>query len=93
MSSSSSPFRPSTPEVDSSIILTDDGGSGLYDACMIRFAAPGYEVACDERHTVWVKCVDGSRSIGLSPWILRQRSMSEVLDHAERKLSAPFAKL
>lgn len=93
MSSSSSPFRPSTPEVDASIILTDDGGSGLYDACMSRFAAPGYEVACDERHTVWVKCVDGSRSIGLSPWILRQRSMADVLNHAEHKLSAPFAKL
>lgn len=94
MRRSSSPFRPSVPETgEPAVILTDDGGSGLYEACRARFELPDYEVSCDERHTVWVKCVDGSRSLGLSPWLLRQRTIDDIIDSTERKLKAPVTKL
>jgi hypothetical protein len=80
-------FRSRQPKPESEIVIyTDDGGSGLLEACKTRFAAPEYEVACDARHTVWVKRTDDQRSFGLAPWQLRARSMEEVLGHAEEKL-------
>ena len=79
-------FRSKRPSDEPPIVYTDDGGSGLLVACKDRFAPPNYEVACDARHTVWVKCVADSRSFGLSPWLLRTQSMDEILDGAERKL-------
>ena len=68
------------------IILTDDGGSGLFEACKARFAPPEFLVECDGRHTVWVKRADGTRSFGCPPWLLRQRSVLEVLASVEAKL-------
>ena len=69
------------------IIYTDDGGSGMLEACRTRFASPNYEVECDARHTVWIKRADGTRSFGLPPWLLRQRPMNEVLAGVETKLA------
>lgn len=77
----------STPEPG--VVLTDDGGSGLFAACSTRFAPPEYEVVVDIRHTVWVKRADGTRSFGLSAWLVRDHSMAEVLDRVERKLRLP----
>jgi hypothetical protein len=74
----------SMPEPD--IVLTDDGGSGLLEACKTRFASPDYVVECDARHTVWVKRTDSTRSFGLPPWLLRQHSMNQVLERVEDKL-------
>jgi len=70
-------------------IVHTDGGSGLYDACVARFAPPRYRVVCDARHTVWVKAADGARSMGLSPWLLREYSLDEVLERVARKLEPP----
>jgi hypothetical protein len=75
----------SEPEV----ILTDDGGSGLYEACASRFSAPEFLVKCDSRHTVWVRRSDGTRSIGVPPWVLRQQELEEVLAGIEGKLELP----
>lgn len=73
------------------IILTDDGGSGLYEACRERFASPEYVVTCDIKHTVWVKRADGTRSFGMPPWLLRQRTLDDVLARADAKLLLPVA--
>jgi hypothetical protein len=84
--------NPSTQTDEPAIIYTDDGGSGLLEACKTRFPPPGYKVECDARHTVWVKRTDGTHSIGLPPWLLRRQSMSEVLEHVEKKLNPPGEK-
>lgn len=84
-------FYPSKATDETDVVLTDDGGSGLYEACNIRFPPPEYEVVVDARHTVWVKRTDGTRSFGLSPWLVREHSMDEVLDRVERKLRPPIA--
>jgi hypothetical protein len=77
---------------DKPVVPTDDGGSGLLEACKARFAPPLFEVECDARHTVWVKRTDGTRSFGMPPWLLRQYSLSDVLERAEEKLGAPAPK-
>lgn len=87
MAPPSNHFRSRRPKDPSEIVVyTDDGGSGLLDACRVRFTAPEFEVACDARHTVWVKRMEGGRSIGLAPWQLRARSMEQVLDHTAKRL-------
>lgn len=92
MRTSSSQFRPHTPNAEPDVVFTDDGGSGLFAACKSRFASPDYEVECDARHTVWVKRVDGTRSFGLAPWLVRQHSVNEVLERTETKLRLPVGK-
>lgn len=78
-----------TLNADPPAVVFDDAGSGLFAACQARFPLPEYTVECDVRHTVWVRCADGSRSYGVAPWLLRRHSMDEVLDTVERKLRAP----
>lgn len=92
MRTSSGRFYPSKSDDAPAIVHTDDGGSGLYEACKARFAPSEYKVECDARHTVWVKRTDGTRSFGLSPWLVREHSMAEVLDRVERKLRPPVGK-
>ncbi|MDZ4063395.1 MAG: hypothetical protein U1E22_01895 [Coriobacteriia bacterium] len=92
MRTSPNGFRSSRPSAEPAVVYMDDGGSGLLEACKARFAAPEYEVACDARHTVWVKRTVGARSFGLAPWLLRERSMNEVLESAEVKLGIPFGR-
>jgi len=89
MRRSSRQFRPLVTSDEPPVIFTDDGGSGLFEACKSRFASSDYEIECDSRHTVWVKRADGARSIGLPPWLLRQRSVTQVLEHVETKLASP----
>ena len=72
-------------------VPTDDGGSGLLDACKERLAPPEYEVECDPRHTVWVKRTDGSRSVGLAPWALRRQSLGAALASVAKRIGAPVA--
>jgi hypothetical protein len=79
------------PSDEPVVILTDDGGSGLYEGCRERFSPPEFEVTCDARHTVWVKRTDGSRSVGLPPWVLRQQTWEEALQTIEKKLEVPVA--
>lgn len=88
MGTHGSRFRSSRPSSEPPVVYTDDGGSGLLAACRDRFAPPRYEVACDARHTVWIKCTVGDRSFGLAPWLLRKHSMDEVLQSAEAKLGS-----
>jgi len=83
--------RSLTDSQEPEIILTDDGGSGLYEGCRARFASPEFEVTCDARHTVWVKRTDGVRSVGLPPWVLRQQSWDEALGTIETRLALPVA--
>ena len=78
---------PSSPE--SQPDLTDDGGSGLLEACKARFGAADFRVTCDVRHTVWVKRAGGLRHVGLSPWLLRRHSVEELLNGVEQKLDVP----
>lgn len=86
MRTSSNRFRPLKPATEQPVIYTDDGGSGLLEACKSRFPEPGFVVSCDARHTVWIKRADGSSSYGLSPWLLRKQTMDGVLEGAELKL-------
>jgi hypothetical protein len=81
--------RSLTPNAEQDVDPTDDAGSGLFEACKARFAPSDYEVACDARHTVWVKRTDGMRSFGLPPWALRQHSLDELLEDVEKKLDLP----
>ena len=74
------------------VIHTDDGGSGLLEACKKRFPAPEYIVECDDRHTVWVKLADGTHSIGLPPWLLRRQSVEVTLAKVDAKLGTPGRK-
>lgn len=83
-------LHPVDPDAEP-IVYTDDGGSGLLEACKARFEAPEFIVECDSRHTVWVKRADGSRSFGCPPWLLRQRSVEEVLETVEVKLRLPVS--
>jgi hypothetical protein len=91
MRTSSKQFHSKAPSDEPEVILTDDGGSGLFEACNARFPSPDYEVKCDARHTVWVKRADGTRSVGLPPWVLSRHSLSEVLERAEEKIALPVA--
>lgn len=86
---------PSTQEASAEpvVILTDDGGSGMYEICKAHFAAPKFQVECDARHTVWVRRADGSRSFGLSPWALRRNTLEEVLAQVESKLTGPISRM
>lgn len=68
------------------VVDYDDGGSGLLAACKARFASSGCEIACDSRHTVWVKLADGTRSVGLPPWQLSRHSIDELLERVDAKL-------
>jgi hypothetical protein len=76
--------RSSDPDAEP--VVYDDGGSGLLEACESRFSSRNCDIACDARHTVWVKRADGSRSVGLSPWMLGRQSMDELLDGVEARL-------
>ena len=79
-------FRSRQQSDEPPIIYTDDGGSGLLEACRERFPAPEFVVTCDARHAVWVKRADGTSSFGLPPWLLRTQTTEEVLATAEAKL-------
>lgn len=92
MYKSSRRFRPVVVSPEEEVVFTDDGGSGLLEACKSRFASPEFVVECDARHTVWVKRADGSQSFGLPPWLLRQRSIEEVLEGVEAKLALPVVR-
>jgi hypothetical protein len=89
MRRSSRQYRPLATIQEPAEVFTDDGGSGLLEACKSRFGSGDYDIECDSRHTVWVRRTDGSRSIGLPPWLLRQRTMVEVLEKVETKLAMP----
>lgn len=92
MRRSSSQFRPNAPDPATEIDKTDDGGSGLYEACVAHFPRPDFTVECDARHTVWVKRIDGSRSYGLPPWSLRRNTLDEVMERVQGKLETPVIK-
>jgi hypothetical protein len=76
---------PSTPE-DPDDVVFDDGGSGLFDACLARFTGYGCTVECDSRHAVWVKNADESYTVGLAPWLVELRSVEEILSDVEAKM-------
>ena len=84
--------RPSRPLLAPDVDLTDDAGSGLYEACLTRFPSPGYSVECDAKHSVWIKRADGTRSVGLSPWLLNRHTLEEVLDRAEASFERAAAR-
>lgn len=73
---------PDAPEV-----VYDDGGSGLYQACLDRFAALGCEIVCDAAHTVWVKRSGTGHSIGLARWMVERKPMDKLLDGVAERLS------
>ena len=83
--------RSLVPSDEPVIVLTDDGGSGLYEDCRARFTSPEFEVTCDDRHTVWIKRTDGSRSVGLAPWALRRQSLGAALASVAKRIGAPVA--
>lgn len=80
-----------SPRPGSAIALLDEAANELLEACAARFAPPDYRVECDDRHTVWVSRADGSRSFGVSPWLLRRHSLDEVLERVATKLGATVA--
>ena len=79
---------PSSPEEARLDYVPNPRAGSLY---LVRFAAPEFKVECDNRHTVWVKRTDGSRSFGCPPWLLRQRSVKDVLETVEAKLRMPVS--
>jgi hypothetical protein len=81
----------SWPRRESDTTSNDRTWNELLEACEARFPALTYEVSCDARHTVWVRRSDGTRSVGLSPWLLREHSLDEVLAGVDAKLDAPVA--
>lgn len=64
----------------------DDGGSGILEACKRKFAPLGCTVTCDASHTVWVKHPDGTKSVGLQPWLVSRYTPDELLAKVEAKL-------
>lgn len=58
----------------------------MLEAAQQRFPEPEFEVSCDDRHTIWVKRTDGTRSLGLSQWLLRRSTLEEIMAGAEAKL-------
>lgn len=86
MRRSSKQFRSSASTEETEVIQYDDGGSGLFEACQTRFASCDCEITCDARHTVWVKSADGTRSVGMAPWLLGRHSLNELLDDVEDRL-------
>jgi hypothetical protein len=91
MHSSTNRFRSRLPRTDPPPVYTNDGGTGLLEACKCRFPSPAYEVSCDARQTVWVKSADG-QSFGLAPWLLRRHTMEELLDRTADKLGLKRAR-
>lgn len=70
-------------------VVYDDGGSGLFDVCVERFADRGWTVECDARHSVWVRSPEASYAVGLAPWVLdRHRSIDAILGEVEAKVRA-----
>ena len=91
MSTSATKHHRPWPQLESRPVETGDPSAELLEACEARFSSPDYEVACDVRHTVWVRRSDGARSVGISPWMLRTRSMGVLLDGVGAKLETPTA--
>jgi len=59
----------------------------LLEAAKKRFPDPEFEVTCDDRHTIWVKRTDGTRSVGISQWLLRRFTLEEILSRTEARLA------
>lgn len=74
-------------------VVYDDGGSGLFDACTERFAHNDWTIKCDARHEVWITSADSTYAISLAPWMLRSRSVDQMLDHVEAKMKSAESKL
>ena len=79
-------------DTEPQVELTDDGGSGLLEACKARFGSVDFRVTCDVRHTVWVKRAGGLRNVGLSPWLLRRHTVEDSARGVEGKLDVPACK-
>lgn len=67
-------------------IVFDDGGSGLFEACIARFGGLGWSIKCDSSHAVWVKSPDAPLSVGLAPWMADHLPTERVLDELEAKI-------
>lgn len=67
-------------------VVHDDGGTGLFEACVARFAKFGWTVECDAQHAVWVRDPETSYAVGLAPWVLSRGSLDQALNDAEAKL-------
>ena len=76
----------SAPPDPAEDVVYDDAGSGLFDACVDRFAGRGWTVTCDRQHSVWVRNEDGSHAVGLAPWLIRLQSIEQILDDVEEKM-------
>lgn len=81
------PSKHPVPAADAEVIVYDDGGSGLFAACVERFESSDCLIECDARHTVWVKRADGTRSVGLAPWQLSRNKLEDVLENVSKRLS------
>lgn len=64
-----------------------DGGSGLYQAAVDRFAAMGCDIACDAAHTVWIRHAGTGHSVGLARWMVERKSVESLLDGVAARLS------
>jgi len=83
------PAEPTTLESDDPRF--EGAWTPLLEACEARFPAPEFTVECDAKHTVWVKHVSEGRSVGLSSWMLRTRSLEQLLDGVESRLAKRVA--
>jgi len=79
--------QPLTSRVESLASRLEDAEGQLLEACTARFPEPDFQVEADDKHTVWVRNAEG-RSVGLQPWLLRDRSMGELMQRVEKKLGA-----
>jgi len=68
-------------------IVYDDGGTGLFDACVERFGCYGWDIKCDAQHAVWIRDPRTYYSVGLSRWVLERQSLDKVLADAEARIN------
>ncbi|NTU72485.1 MAG: hypothetical protein HGB10_11795 [Coriobacteriia bacterium] len=76
------------PQSEQPEVVYDDGGTGLFDECMKRFAKMGWTIRCDAQHSVWVEKADGSYSVGVARGEVEQRGVDAALQKIETKMKA-----
>jgi hypothetical protein len=59
----------------------------VLEACQQHFRQPVFEVDSDDSGVVWVRRLQGAKiSVGLPPWLLRSKTIDELIERVETKL-------
>lgn len=67
--------------------LRQQAAQQVLTACQQAFQPPAFEVVADDTGVVWVRRLGKApRSIGLQPWLLRNKTVEELVARVESKL-------